>query len=256
MNDLRLTFPPQKTAFSNNNIDATLSILGDQRSRNFLQQHHTLLSNGAYINNFSQINGTNDCYQHPDVKVEPQDKIISINPMLGRPLRQFVTMSNHQCQIHCFEENPLLYSQLCKNIVNWEIEKHVVPVCNAVHSNTGIVLVDNQGACGYYNNETLVALSAANRKDLNQAAYAFSLDDYIAQTGFNPTMIECSRPGMAEHILKGGQNSLKQTLPKLLLAASPYSDIARQIKQLSQDYRIYYSESGRRSFGIFFAKCV
>jgi hypothetical protein len=254
MQHIELGFPPQKTSFSNLSIDTTLSYLHDDRSRMFLKQHHEMISNGVYVNNFSQINGTNNCYQHPDVHVEPHDKIISINPMLGRPLKYFVEATKGLCEVHCFEENALQYMQLCKNIIDWKVESQVLPLCNAIYSSTGMLSVDHQGASGHYNTGDLIRISEENRHNVMQAVFSYRIDDYLKQKSFEPTFIECTRPGMAEHILNGALHTIEKHKPKLLLTASPYSDIAKRIKQINTKYQIFYSESGMRSLGIFFAK--
>jgi hypothetical protein len=254
MKKISLKIPPQQTAYSAHSIDETTNLLHDEQSRLFLQQHHEMLSNGVYVNNFSQVNGSNNCYQHPNVHVEAMDNIISINPMLGRPIKYFVDVTQGQCNVLCFEENTLQYAQLCKNMVDWQIEKHVLPLCHAIFSSTGMISIDHQGASGHYNTGDLIRISDENRNDVMQAAFSYTIDDYLKQSPFQPTFIECARPGMASHILDGAINTIRNHGPKLLLAASPYSDIAKRIKQINPDYQLFYSESGMRSIGVFFAK--
>lgn len=249
-----LTFQPKKAPAEDFSIKETLTLLSDERSRQFLSQHHKMLSYGAYVNNFSQINGSTNSYQHPEVNIESGERIISINPMLGRPLKQFVSMTGGSCLIHCFEENPLQYMQLCKHLIDWKIEKNVVPVCAAISSSTGMLAVDHQGGSGHYNTGSFVNISDDNRHEVMQAVYAHTIDQYVQQTGFLPTLIDCTRQGLATNILDGAKDTIKKHKPKLILADSPYSSVASLIKELSDDYQIYYSECGKRRAGVFFAK--
>ena len=195
-------------------------------------------------------------HQHPFVSASPGEKILSFGTFAGSHLRLFRYSAKGDFEAHCLEPNPLVYPQLCKNIIQWGMKDQVVPVCAGVYTKSGMVAFVGDGGSGFNNVGQIISLDEDNvgeRAGINAAQYAYSVDDYVTLTGFVPSLIESGKIGDAMRVLQSGQKTITEHKPKLILIGSPHSEIAKFINHLVPSYQIYYSECGRREFGAFFA---
>lgn len=230
-----------------------LNLLYDEQSQVFLQQHRDMLNAGMYVNFFSHIQGDMNRFKHYALALTEDETIISINPMQGGALKQFCQLTEQTCQIHYFEENPLLYMDVCKNLIVWQIENNVKPMCAGIAEQSGMFALTHNGGSGHYTSGEITALDAIARDNISQANYCFRLDDYLVQQGIVPTLIECGRPNMAHNIVHGGRDIIEKYHPRLMLVDSPFSNLPAMLKQLQPDYRIFYCEYGLRNVGVYYA---
>lgn len=232
-------------------ISETLALLDDDVSRTVLAQQDRMLRNGVHFENFSSVAGSH--YAHPHVGVAKGDNIISIGTFYGMPLRLFFNQTGRDCRVHCFEANANIYAQLCKNIVAWDMSERVVPVCAAIWSKTGMYAFDSQGGVGGGNVIDPSTGKHPVRETVDLAIYAYSIDDYVKQTGFIPTLIENGRIGITPQVLDGARDTIAKHKPKLILLDFVHSDSVKMLKELVPEYRVFYSESGRWKYGVYFA---
>ncbi len=231
------------------NAEHNIELMADEASKNILEQHNRMLWQNIYINGFSEENGTQ--YEHAKVHVKKDDAVLCIGPYYGNPLKAFEKTSNGQFTAHCLEANPYVYAELCKNIMLWQMQDKVVPVCAGVWEATGMVPFMAEGHTGGGNvSQTNEKLTASN---LDMAIYAYTVDDYVGQSGFKPTVIESGRIGIAEQVIKGAEQTIKSLKPDLILLDFPHSNTPSLIKAIEPSYRIYYSEANRINYGVFFA---
>jgi hypothetical protein len=231
--------------------DINFNLLADEDSKQRFQEHCKLLQQKSYVQNFSTIDGQLSIYRHPEVKVRRAEQIVSINPHLGGPLKHFVQAAGAQVRIHCFEERSNQYSALCRNLLHWHIEPYVVPVCAGVWSETGLLTINHMGHSGAMYLPEIVAAASADRPAVRDAYYAYKLDDYLACQNFRPSLIECGRPGLAYAIIQGAKRTIQQFKPRLILVDSPSCSWLQDVKKWVPEYRVFYSECGRRKSGAF-----
>ncbi|WP_233008753.1 class I SAM-dependent methyltransferase [Rheinheimera faecalis] len=231
--------------------DINFNLLADEDSKQRFQEHCKLLQQKSYVQNFSTIDGQLSIYRHPEVKVRRAEQIVSINPHLGGPLKHFVQAAGAQARIHCFEERSNQYSALCRNLLHWHIEPYVVPVCAGVWSETGLLTINHMGHSGAMYLPEIVAAASADRSAVRDAYYAYKLDDYLACQNFRPSLIECGRPGLAYAIIQGAKRTIQQLKPRLILVDSPSCSWLHDVKKWVPEYRVFYSECGRRKSGAF-----
>lgn len=235
-------------------IKPTREILANQISKDAIDQHDQMLRDNVYIEGFSA--GAGSLYQHPEVMASPGEKILSIGTFEGAHLRLLNATTKGDFEAHCLEPNPLVYPQLCKNIIAWGLKGQVVPVCAGAWSKSEMVAFAGDGKSGFIHAGQLISLKDGKIGDgvgIDTAQYVYSIDDYVEKTGFLPTLIESGRIGVSLQVLRGGKETIQKHRPKLILVDYPHSESAAYIKELVPDYEIYYSECGRREFGAFFA---
>lgn len=233
-------------------ITTNRDLLTDQLSKDIISQQDFMLRNNIYVDQFSSEGGTQ--YEHPVVKARPGEQIISIGPYYGLPLKAFADACNNDFKAHCLEANPYVYAQLCLNIVDWGIHDKIVPVCAGAWSESGMTAFSSDGHTGGGDVVELKPNQKVRKQQLDLAIYAYSIDDYVTQSGFAPTLLESGRIGIATAVIKGATETIKKYKPKLILLDFPYSDVPSMLKQLVPEYKIYYSECSRINYGAFFAE--
>lgn len=222
------------------------TLLSDFDSQYRFDIHCQLLATQGYVRYFSIVDGQQSIYRHPAVPISQNEQIISVNPHLGGPLRYFRQAAGPGGYVHAFEERIHQYANLCRNLVHWQLEGHVTPICAGVWSTTGLQTVNHDGHSGTFYLPESVAVTESDRSAVNNAHQAYRLDDYLATQHFKPTLIECGRPGLAQHIVKGAEHTIKTLKPKLILVDSPGCNWLSLVKQWVPEYQVFYTEAGRK----------
>ena len=240
---------------NNNNNDSlqriNRALFADIDSQSQYDMHCQLLQTKSYVNYFSLASGTQSVYRHPKLHIAPDEQVISINPHLGGPLKFFKQQTNNACQIHVFEERSHQFANLCRNIALWRIQEGITPVCAAAWSATGLHTTKHDGHSGIVYVPQIVSVQQCPADEIGAVHQAYRLDDYLASQQFRPTLIECGRPGIASHIIRGAEQTIKSAKPKLLLVDSPWTDWLGLVKQWVPEYKVYYHEAGRRKAAAF-----
>jgi len=227
------------------------TLLADADSQYRFDMHCQLLAAHSYVRYFSIVEGQLSIYRHSVVPISQNEQIISINPHLGGPLRYFRQAAGAGCHIHAFEERIHQYANLCRNLVHWQLDEHVTPICAGIWSGTGLQTVNHDGHSGTFYLPESVAVKLCDRKEVNNAHQSYRLDDYLTTQHFKPTLIECGRPGLAKHIVLGAEQTIKMLKPKLILVDAPCCDWLSLVKQWVPEYKVYYTEAGRKKAGAF-----
>ncbi|GAB58434.1 hypothetical protein [Rheinheimera nanhaiensis] len=229
---------------------ANIALLADDISKRVMQQQFDMLQQNFYFDGFSVEAG--EQYTHPVVHAMPGEKILCIGPYLGNPFKFFAKTSAGDFTAHTLEANPYTYAELCSNLVSWGLHKQVRPVCAGAWSSTGMVAFASEGHTGGGNVLELTADKTVKPGDIDMAIFTYAVDDYVAETGFIPTLIESGRIGIATEVIKGARQTIIEYKPKLILLDYPDSDSVRLINAWVPEYKIYYSECGRQRYGVFF----
>ncbi|KKL01552.1 hypothetical protein EIK76_03710 [Rheinheimera mesophila] len=227
-----------------------IELLCDLKSKRVLFQQEQMLNQNFYIEGFSDEAG--EQYAHPQVHAVSGEKVLCIGPYLGKPLQAFAVSANHSFTAHCLEANPYTYAELCINIVSWKMQHQVRPVCAGAWSSTGMVAFASEGHTG---GGVVLALDEQHPLkpgEIDLAIFTYSVDDYIKESGFVPTLIESGRIGIAYDVVTGARQTIETYKPKLIILDYPDSKVPALLKQWVPDYKIYYSECGRVNYGVFF----
>jgi len=227
-----------------------IALLTDDISKRVMQQQLDMLQQNFYLDGFSEEAGGQ--YTHPLVHAQPGDRILCIGPYLGNPFKFFSKTSAGDFTAHTLEANPYTYAELCSNLVSWGLHEQVRPVCAGAWSSTGMVAFASEGHTGGGNVLELTADKTFKPGEIDMAIFTYAVDDYVAETGFIPTLIESGRIGIATEVVKGAQNTIMEYKPKLILLDYPDSDSIQLIHSWVPEYKIYYSECGRQRYGVFF----
>lgn len=222
------------------------SLLADADSQYRHEIHCQLLAAQGYVRYFSIVEGQLSIYRHPAVQFGQREQIISVNPHLGGPLKYFRQSAGAECRMHVFEERIHQYANLCRNLAHWRLDDCVTPVCAAIWSGTGLQTINHDGHSGIFYFPQTTAVQQCDRAAVSNAHQAYRLDDYLATQHFSPTLIECGRPGLAEHIVAGAEHTIKTCKPKLILVDSPGCEWLSLVKQWVPEYKVYYTEAGRK----------
>ena len=227
------------------------ALLADMASGHRYDLHCQLLKQQGYVQYFSVVDGQLSIYRHPAVPVSPSEQIISINPHLGGPLKYFRQAGGAGSRIHVFEERIHQYANLCRNLAHWQLTDCVTPVCAGIWSGTGLYTTSHEGSSGTLYFAETKAVSECKETVVANAHQAYRLDDYLAKQHFTPTLIECGRQGFASDIIAGAEQTIKSLKPKLILVDSPWNDWLALVKQWVPQYKVYYTEAGRRNAAAF-----
>jgi hypothetical protein len=227
-----------------------IELLFDPKSKRVLFQQQQLLNQNFYIEGFSDEAG--EQYAHPQVHAVPGEKVLCIGPYLGKPLQAFAMSANNSFTAHCLEANPFTYAELCINIISWKMQHQVRPVCAGAWSSTGMVAFASEGHTGGGVVLALDEQKPIKPGEIDLAIFAYSLDDYIKESGFVPTLIESGRIGIAYDVVVGARQTIQESKPKLILLDFPDSKVPALLKQWVPDYKVFYSECGRVTYGVFF----
>ncbi len=233
-------------------ISTNVALLEDQLSKDILYQHDQMMRNNIYVNDFSKDGGTQ--YQHSIVKAKPGENIISVGPYYGRVLKEFAEICDNNFSAHCLEANPYVYSQLCLNIMDWGLHDKIIPVCAGAWSSSGMSAFRSDGHTGGGDIVTVQPGQKIRKQELDMAIYTYSLDHYVQNTRFAPSLIESGRIGIATEVVKGAEQTIKQHKPKLILLDYPHSLAPSLIKAMVPEYKLYYTESNRINYGVFLAQ--
>jgi hypothetical protein len=227
-------------------------LLEDQLSKDILYQHDQMIRNNIYVEGFSNEGGTQ--YEHPIVNAQPGEKILCVGPYYGRVLKTFADRCGNDFTAHCLEANPYVYSQLCLNLMDWGLHDKIVPVCAGAWSTSGMTAFRSDGHTGGGDIVATIPGEKIRKQELDMAIYTYTLDQYVSQTGFIPSLIESGRIGIATEVVKGAAEVITQYKPKLILLDFPYSDAPALIKSMVPEYKLYYTESNRINYGVFLAQ--
>lgn len=227
-----------------------LSLLSDEVSRRVMSQQFYLLQHNCYLDGFSEEAGAQ--YFHPVVHAVAGEKILCIGPYLGKPFQAFSNTSGGDFTAHCLEANPFTYAELCINLVSWGMQTKVRPVCAGAWSGTGMVAFASEGHTGGGNVLALDSGSVVKPSEIDMAIFTYAVDDYVRESGFVPSLIESGRIGIATEVVKGAKDTIIRHQPKMILLDYPDTAAIALIKQWVPDYKVYYSECGRESYGVFF----
>ncbi|GHG69333.1 hypothetical protein GCM10010919_19200 [Alishewanella longhuensis] len=227
-----------------------LNLLSDEVSRRVMSQQFYLLQHNCYLEGFSEEAGAQ--YFHPIVHAVAGEKILCIGPYLGKPFQAFSSTSGGDFTAHCLEANPFTYAELCINLVSWGMQTKVRPVCAGAWSGTGMVAFASEGHTGGGNVLALDSGRVVKPGEIDMAIFTYAVDDYVRESGFVPSLLESGRIGIATEVVKGAKDTIIRHRPKMILLDYPDTEAIALIKQWVPDYKVYYSECGRESYGVFF----
>lgn len=227
------------------------ALLADAESQYRYDIHCQLLAAQAYVRYFSIVEGQLSIYRHPAVPISPSEQIISVNPHLGGPLKYFRQAAGATSRIHVFEERTQQFANLCRNLVHWQLDDCVTPICAGVWSSSGLQTVNHNGHSGTFYLPDSIAVKDCDRTLVSNAHQSYSLDDYLTTQHFTPTLIECGRPGLAGQIVAGAEQTIKRLKPKLILVDSPLCSWLAVVKQWVPEYQVFYTEAGRNKAAAF-----
>ncbi len=227
-----------------------LTVLHDEVSKRVMSQQMYLLQHNCYLDGFSDEAGAQ--YFHPMVQAQAGEQILCIGPYLGKPFVAFDSTSGGDFTAHCLEANPFTYAELCINLVSWGMHSKVRPVCAGAWSSTGMVAFASEGHTGGGNVLPLDAGGPIKPAAIDMAIFAYAVDDYVRESGFVPSLIESGRIGIGTEVVKGAKATIIRHKPKLILLDYPDTAAIGLIMLWVPEYKVYYSECGRGSYGVFF----
>lgn len=141
------------------------------------------------------------------VHINEGDVIFDIGAFIG----DHTIAYSRKGQVHAFEPNPDVFECLKYNMQNKDVVCRCIALSDKVHSYSVIVPIANIG------------MATIEDKPDDYGMTSTTIDNYCKDYGIIPNFIKIDAEGFELRILKGGEETIKKTKPKLVLEVNEYA---------------------------------